>query len=157
MENKAEIRIEEYTAERIQDVLEFERELRRQEGNTYFWEIDEAYINHIKDSFADTGFNETAVSLLAYKGGHVIGRIDASLIKSRFDGTLYEAYLNWICVLKNQRHNGVAQLLMKTLKEYLKELKVETLIALTAENEEAARFYDAVEDKEIYRGISIKI
>lgn len=151
------IRIEKYTKENIQDVLEFERKLRRQEPDTYFWDIDENYIRNVEKSFENKNMKNSAISLLAYRDDSVIGRIDASLINTHFDGTVYNAYLDWICVIKEERHQGIAQMLMNELKSTLKEKKIETLIALTAANEDASKFYDAIEEKEIYQGIMIKI
>lgn len=49
--------------------------------------------------------------------------------------------LDWICVIKSYRHRGVAQALMQTLREELKAQGVDTLIGLTASNEDAQRFY----------------
>ena len=114
------IKIEKYTKEHIEAVVSFEKELRRQEPNTYYWDIDEQYISNIKSSFEDSRFTDTAISLLAYQDDRVIGRIDASIVYTHFDGTVYEAYLNWICVLKEERHKGVAQLLLHSLKSVLK-------------------------------------
>ena len=65
------------------------------------------------------------------------------MISSRFDGST-KAYLDWICVLKSCRHKGVAQKLLNTLRSILKERGIDTLIALTAANEEAQRFYRSV-------------
>ena len=98
-----------YTQERIKDVLAFERRLREEE-NFWGWEIDEAYEAAVERSFQDPRF-ANALSLLAYREGQVVGRIDAVLICSRFDGSV-KAYLDWICVLKSQRHRGAAQALM---------------------------------------------
>ena len=151
------MRIEKYTKEHIEVVLDFERELRRQEQDTYYWEIDEAYINNVKNSFSDERFTNSAVSLLAYKNDKVIGRIDASIVFTHFDGTVYEAYLNWICVLKEERHNGVAQLLLQSLKDVLKEKNIDTLVILTAGNEEATKFYDTCENIEFCRGAMIRL
>ena len=78
----------------------------------------------------------------------VVGRIDSSMIKSHFDGST-KAYLDWICVIKSYRHKGIAQMLLEELRKRLKELGVETLIALTASNEEAQRFYKAVPNSEM--------
>ena len=151
------MKIEKYTKEHIEAVLEFERELRRQEPDTYYWEIDETYINNVKNSFSDERFTNSAVSLLAYKNNKVVGRIDASIVFTHFDGTVYEAYLNWICVLKEERHNGVAQLLLQSLKDVLKEKNIDTLVILTAGNEEATKFYDACENIEFCRGAMVRI
>lgn len=49
--------------------------------------------------------------------------------------------LDWICVIKSYRHRGVAQTLMQTLRKELKAQGVDTLIGLTASNEDAQRFY----------------
>ena len=151
------IKIEKYTKERIDDVIDFEKELRVQEPNTYFWNIDDNYIENVKRSFDDGRFNESAISLLAYQEKKVVGRIDASVIYTHFDGTVYDAYLNWICVLKEERHKGVAQALLQALKEVLKAKNIETLIILTAGNEEATKFYDACENMEFCRGAMLKI
>ena len=58
--------IEKYTKEHIKAVVDFEKELRLQEPNTYYWDIDEQYINNVKNSFKDSRFTDTAISLLAY-------------------------------------------------------------------------------------------
>ena len=131
-----------YTKERISDVLDFERRLREEES-FWGWEIDEAYIESVTRSFDDPAF-AGSVSLLAYVDGRVVGRIDSSLIASRFDGSV-KAYLDWICVVKSCRHMGVAQRLMSSLRERLKARGITTLIGLIAANEEAQRFYRALD------------
>lgn len=130
--------IKRYTKERICDVLRFEENLRKEEPG-WGWEIDEAYVDAVKKSFENPAF-ENALSLLAYEGGSVVGRIDASLICSHFDGSV-KAYLDWICVLKSHRHQGVAQTLMSGLQRELKERGVDTLIGLIDAAEGAQRFY----------------
>ena len=133
MENK------EYTKERIEEVLADERNLRSEE-DFWGWEIDENYIASVQNSFKEEKFRNSQ-SLLAYIDGKVVGRIDSTLICSHFDGSA-KAYLDWICVLKSARHQGVAQTLMETLRKTLKaRFGVETLIALIAGNPEAQRFY----------------
>lgn len=139
--------IERYTKERINDVIDFELRLR-QEENFWGWEIDDAYTESVKKSFEDTKF-ANSVSFLAYVDNKVVGRIDSSLICSHFDGSV-KAYLDWICVVKSARHLGVAQGLLAELRKYLHEqYRVDTLIALMASNDEAQRFYHAVENAEI--------
>ena len=143
---RSRILIKPYTEEAIPDVLQFERALRAEE-DFWGWEIDEAYIKSVAASFRDERFSN-ALSFLAYQEERVIGRIDAVLIPSHFDGSI-KAYLDWICVLKSCRHQGAAQKLLSTLRETLKARHVDTLIALTASNEEAQRFYRAVPDSEM--------
>ena len=137
--------------------MAFETELRRQEPDTYYWEPDETYRQQLEASFDDERFN-TAVSFLAVKDSKVIGRIDASILTSRSDASCCSAYLDWICVLKSERHNKVAQALLNRLRAECKEQGVSMLIALMANNEEAQRFYKNVEDASIHdTGIWIEI
>ena len=138
-----------FEIEDIQKVIEFEYELRKQEPDTYYWEPDDNYVKQLEESFSDERFN-TAVSLVAYKDDRVVGRIDASLISSRSDASCFSAYLDWICVLKNERHNKVAQALLDGLRKELKKQEVGLLIALMANNEEAQRFYNNVENASIH-------
>ena len=139
----AGIAVRRYTEKEIPDVLAFERRLREEE-DFWGWEIDDAYIASVTASFRDGRF-ANSVSLLAYLDDRVVGRIDAVLIPSHFDGSV-KAYLDWICVLKSCRHRGVGQALLRELKELLKERGADTLIALTAANEEAQRFYRSIPD-----------
>ncbi|MCQ2456859.1 MAG: GNAT family N-acetyltransferase [Clostridia bacterium] len=133
------IKIEPYTKERIEDVLAFERNLRKEE-DFWGWEIDAAYKEAVRNSFENPLFR-ASVSYIAYVDGCVVGRIDSCLIPSHFDGSV-KAYLDWICVLKSSRHMGVAQALMTHLRKELKEqYHVDTLIGLIAGNPEAQHFY----------------
>ena len=149
------IKIELYTKEKIPDVLAFERQLRAEE-DVWGWEIDDAYIKSVTDSFDDPRF-QNALSLLAYIGEQVVGRIDVVRIPSHFDESV-KAYLDWICVLKSARHKGVAQALMNEMRSRLKAEGIDTLIALTASNDEAQSFYKAVPDSSMHdTGIWIDI
>lgn len=139
--------IKRYTKERIADCLQFERDLRVEE-DFWGWEIDDAYIAAVTESFDNPRF-QNSLSLLAYEDGKVVGRIDSTLICSHFDGST-KAYLDWICVLKSQRHRGTAQELMTSLRKALKaEYRVDTLIGLIASNPEAQRFYRALPNAQI--------
>jgi GNAT superfamily N-acetyltransferase len=148
-----ELEIRAFTKDRIPDVLDFESRLRKEE-DFWGWEINQAYVSAVERSFDDRSFRD-CVSLLAYDGGTVVGRIDASLIASRFDGSK-KAYLDWICVIKSSRHQGVAQRLLESLRQILKDRQIDTLIALTAANEEAQRFYKSVPDS-VMRDVGIWI
>ena len=130
-----------YTEEAIPDVLSFEKALREEE-DVWGWEINAEYIKSVTASFHDIRFSN-ALSFLAYQNERVIGRIDAVLIPSHFDGSI-KAYLDWVCVLKRCRHKGAAQMLLSALRDALKTQHVDTLIALTAGDDEAQRFYKAV-------------
>lgn len=147
------LQIKKYTKDKISDVLDFEKRLREEE-NFWGWEIDDKYIQAVERSFYDDAF-KNSISLLAYDGNMVIGRIDSTMIASRFDGSK-KAYLDWICVIKSYRHRGVAQQMLKSLREILKNKKIDTLIALTASNQEAQNFYKNIPNSEM-RDIGIWI
>lgn len=148
-----EIEVRVYTKELIQDVLDFEARLRKEE-DFWGWKIDEKYIDSVKKSFDDPAFDHS-LSLLAYVDDKVVGRIDSSIIASHFDGSK-KAYLDWICVIKSYRHSGVAQRMLSELIQRLKSQNIETLIALTASNDEAQSFYRSVPNSEM-RDIGIWI
>lgn len=137
------IKVVRYSREKIPDVLQFEKDLRKEE-DFWNWSIDESYVQSVTKSFESEMF-DNSISLLAYAGEKVVGRIDSSIIASHFDGSI-KAYLDWICVIKSYRHRGIAQLLMTKLREELKEKGVETLVGLIAANEEAQRFYRSLPD-----------
>lgn len=137
------IKVVRYTREKIPDVLQFEKDLRKEE-DFWNWSIDESYVQSVTKSF-ESGMFDNSISLLAYAGEKVVGRIDSSIIASHFDGNI-KAYLDWICVIKSYRHHGIAQLLMTKLREELKKKGVETLVGLIAANEEAQRFYRSLPD-----------
>ena len=145
----APFEIKKFEREDVQKVIAFERELRRQEPDTYYWEPDETYEKQLEQSFDDPRFN-TAISFLALKDDRVIGRIDASLISSRSDASCFSAYLDWICVLKSERHGKVAQALLKAVRTECGAQGAGMLIALMANNEEAQSFYKNVEDASIH-------
>ena len=147
------LEIKKYTKDKIPDVVDFENRLREEE-DFWGWEVDDAYIRSVEKSFDDSAFADS-ISLLAYDGDKVVGRIDSTIIASHFDGSK-KAYLDWICVIKSYRHRGVAQQLLETLRENLKENNISTIIALTASNEEAQRFYKSIPNSEM-RDIGIWI
>lgn len=137
------VEIKRFTQACIDDVIDFELRLR-QEENFWGWEINDQYIADVQKSFEDEKFAHS-LSLLAYVDEKVVGRIDSTLICSHFDGSV-KAYLDWICVLKSCRNQGVAQRLLQELRKALRaEYGVDTLIALMAGNSEAQRFYRSVE------------
>ena len=139
--NDVDLTISLFTEEKLNDVICFENKLREEE-DVWGWNIDDKYIASVRNSFSDKTFDD-CISLLAYVKGKVVGRIDASMIKTRFDGS-NRAYLDWICVLKSYRHKGIAQSLFKELCKLLKEKGITSLVGLTAANEEAQKFYKSI-------------
>ena len=149
--------IKPFVQEDIEKVIAFEKELRIEEPDTYYWEPNKEYEEQLKASFSDSRF-VTSISFIALKDNKVIGRIDASLISSRSDASCSSAYLDWICVLKSERHHKVGQALLEALREECKKQGVITLIALMAGNDEAQRFYEGIKNASIHdKGVWIEI
>ena len=150
-------KVKEFEKDDIDRVIAFERELRKQEPDTYYWEPDATYRKLLEQSFENERFRN-AISFIAVQDDKVIGRIDASLISSRSDASCFSAYMDWICVLKSERHHKVAQALLNVLREKCREQDVGVLIALTANNDEAQNFYKSVENASMHdTGIWIDI
>lgn len=125
-------------------LFRFELRLSAEEPGYYCWTEEPSYQEKVKASFGDAQF-ENALSFVAVTdAGDIVGRIDASLIPSYFDGSI-KCYLDWICVLKSWRHKGVAQSLMATLRKELSAQGIDTLVGLIAANEEAQRFYRSMQ------------
>ncbi len=149
--------VKEFEKADVGRVIAFERELREQEPDTYYWDPDETYRKLLEQSFEDERFR-TALSFIAVKEDKVIGRIDASLISSRSDASCFSAYMDWICVLKSERHHKVAQALLNALREKCREQGVGMLIALMANNKESQSFYKSVQNASMHdTGIWIDI
>ena len=134
-----ELRIVPLTESLLPALFDYERRLSEEEPGFYRWTEEPGYEAAVRASFENALF-ASSISLVALKEGQIVGRIDAALIPSHFDGSV-KAYLDWICVLKSWRHRGVAQGLMQVLRAQLHEKGVDTLVGLIAANEEAQRFY----------------
>ena len=68
----SEIVIREFSAEYVDRVIAFEKRLREEEPDTYFWEPDEQYRCALEQSFHDGRF-QNGISFLALKDHQVIG------------------------------------------------------------------------------------
>ena len=139
------LRIEQLTEAHLPALFAYERRLSEEEPGFYRWTEEPGYRDKVRALFQDKRF-ENALSFVAMtEMGEIVGRIDAALIPSHFDGSI-KAYLDWICVLKSYRHQGVAQALMAALRKELKARSVDTLVGLIAANDEAQRFYRSMQN-----------
>ena len=125
-------------------VFAFEQRLSEEEPGYYHWTEEAGYQEKVRASFHDERYANAMTLVAVTDEGNVVGRIDASLIPTHFDGSM-KCYLDWICVLKSWRHRGVAQALMAALRKRLAEQGSDTLVGLIASNEEAQRFYRSMQ------------
>lgn len=128
------------TKELLPAVFRYEKQLSEEEPGFYHWTEETDYQGKVKASFDDHQFDNALSFVAVTDAGDIVGRIDASLIPTHFDGSI-KCYLDWICVLKSWRHKGVAQILISSLRKELKGRGVDTLVGLIAANDEAQRFY----------------
>ena len=137
-------RIERLTEEMLPALFDFERRLSEEEPGYYRWTEEPDYQEKVRASYHDQRFVNALSFAAVLTTGEIVGRIDASLIPTHFDGSM-KCYLDWICVLKSYRHKGVAQALMAALRRELSAMGIDTLVGLIAANEEAQRFYRSMQ------------
>ena len=99
----------------------------------------------VKDSF----YNNTT-SVLARESGRVIGRIEYHFYGCMQDGCKM-AYVDWIYVLPEFRHRGVARQLFKEFESDCKKNGIEQYYLIRAENPDADKFYRSFEKAELSR------
>lgn len=138
-------RIVELTEDMLPSLFVYEQRLSEEEPGFYHWIEEVDYQEKVRASFRDIRFNGAVTLVAQATDGQIVGRIDASLIPTHFDGSI-KGYLDWICVLKSWRHKGVAQALMEALRRYLTERGIDTLVGLIAANEEAQKFYRSMQN-----------
>ena len=102
-----------------------------------------------KEDETDRGRLKFVVVEPEHRGKGIAGEMLKLVAKLSFD-VYTSAYLDWICVLKNERHNKVAQALLDELRKELKTKIVPLLIALMDNNDEAQRFYKSIEGASIH-------
>lgn len=121
----------------------------------------EQYIKYLKKAFADEPEMMTAdniddigikkrinaadrrsVSLLAVLGGEVVGRLEYHFYDCIQDGYKM-AYVNWVYVQKEYRHNKIAQSLFKTFEDECKKNNINEYFLIRAKNKNAVSFYNS--------------
>ena len=81
--------------------------------------------------------------------GRAVGRLDFSIASSFAFGGSTQAYVDWVYVLKDFRHTGVAQLLFSHMEAHLKALGITEYFLIAADNSEAQSFYRSIKNAEI--------
>ena len=93
----------------------------------------------IKNRIEDPFFNRTT-SVLAKENGKVVGRIEYHFYGCMQDGYKV-AYVDWVYVLKAQRHKGIAQMLFAEFERDCAQNDIDQYYLIRATNEDADRFY----------------
>ena len=125
--------------------LDYLKIAMRQEPNMMTAEVfDEA---GIRKRIADPFFQKTT-SILALEAGAVVGRIEFHFYGCMQDGCKM-AYVDWVYVLPEHRHKGIAQGLFREFEEECNVFGIDHYYLIRSERPEADRFYRAFSDVEL--------
>jgi len=145
--------IELLSLENLDKLVEFEKMARVSEPDTFLDELDsEKFRNETFTALQNLNYSSARCMLcLDDTDGNIIGRLDFSILSSFAFGGDLRAYIDWVYVLKDYRHKGVARFLFKHMEEHLTLLGINEYFLIAAENQEAQSFYHSINDSRIQK------
>ena len=144
------MKIEMLTSENIGILVDFEREARETEPDIWIDEFNaEDFKRDLLNAMKNHVYSAARCMMCLDDDSKVIGRIDFSIVSCFAFGGNLQVYVDWVYVLKDFRHKGAAQFLFAKMEEYIKKLGIDEYFLLTAENDEAQKFYKSVKGAEI--------
>ena len=130
------------SAQNLEMLVDFEERARVSEPDIFIDEFDRDKLkSKTLESLKNPHFTSARCMMCVDEKGLVIGRLDFAMISSFAFGGDVRVYVDWVYVLKECRHRGVAQFLFEKMEGYLKENGINEYFLWMAENEEAQRFY----------------
>lgn len=134
----------------LDKLVQFEKRARASEPDIFIHEFDEVkFKNETLNAIKNPLFSSARCLMCADARGDVVGRIDFSILSSFAFGGELRAYVDWVYVLKECRHRGIAQFLFEKMESVLTELSISEYFLITAENEDAQRFYGNMQNTKI--------
>lgn len=134
----------------LDKLIQFEKRARISEPDIFVHEFDEVkFKSDTLNALKNPLFSSAQCLMCVDAGGDVVGRIDFSVLSSFAFGGDMRAYVDWVYVLKECRHRGIAQFLFEKMEEVLTGLGVCEYFLITAENEDAQRFYAGLRNAKI--------
>lgn len=106
--------------------------------------IDEINEDEIKKRLFDS-YNINTTSLVAIIDDKIVGRLEYHFYNCLQDGYKM-AYVNWLYVLPDYRHQEIAQKLFKKFEDECRCHGVDEYFLLRSKNDNANRFYNAFSD-----------
>lgn len=135
----------------IDMLVQFEQEARITEPDIFIDGFDACELKQqLESAIKNPAFASAHCMICVNSDEKILGRIDFSVISSFAFGGNTQIYIDWIYVLKEFRHIGVAQLLFSKMEEHIKSIGMDEYFLLTAENSEAQKFYHSVEGAVVY-------
>lgn len=108
----------------------------------------------IRRRIRDPFFQKTT-SLFAMEAGQVLGRIEYHFYGCIQDG-FRMAYVDWVYVLPEHRHKGIAQGLFREFEAQCRKNNIDQYFLIRAENPNADRFYRAFDNAELGRSPTLR-
>lgn len=93
-------------------------------------------------------FYQNTPSILAFDDNDVVGRIEYHFYGCLQDGYRM-AYVDWVYVLPEYRHKGIAQQLFKEFEKECKAKNIDQYFLIRATNENANKFYHSFENVDL--------
>ena len=109
--------------------------------------IDRIDENGIRERICDPFYRNTP-SILAFDGETVVGRIEHHFYGCMQDGYRM-AYVDWVYVLPEYRHKGVAQQLFREFEKECKKHNIDQYYLIRATNSNADKFYHSFDHAEL--------
>jgi len=138
------------TASNVGLLAEFERKARVSEPDIFLSEFDEdSFLSQTLGVLDNPLYASAKCLMCADEKLGVIGRLDFSVLPSFAFGGSLRVYVDWVYVLKEYRHRGVAQFLFEAMENDLKAIGIGEYFLIMAENDEAQSFYRGFKGAEI--------
>lgn len=93
-------------------------------------------------------FYQSKKSILAIQNDAIVGRIEYHFYGCLQDGYRM-AYVDWVYVLPQNRHQGIAQQLFKEFEKDCKKNNIDQYFLIRATNPDADKFYHSFENADI--------
>jgi len=134
----------------LDKLVRFEKRARISEPEIFLHDFDEEkFKNETLQALKNPLFTSARCLMCVDADENVIGRIDYTLLSSFAFGGDLRVYVDWVYVLKECRHKGVARFLFEKMEEALIKLGINEYFLIAAENEEAQHFYSSLKNAKI--------
>jgi len=130
-------------------LVKFEQNARTSEPDIFLEDFDaDKFKTGVENALKNPMF-ASARCVMCIINEQIVGRIDFSIAPSFSFGGNLQVYVDWIYVLKEFRHQGIAQFLFSQMESYINAMGINEYFLLLAENNEAQSFYRSITGAEI--------
>ena len=130
------------TDSNVDMLAEMERKARVSEPDVFFGKFDEVgFASKTLSALNDPAYASAACLMCVDDEHGAIGRLDYVLLPSYAFGGDVRVYVDWIYVLKEHRHRGIARVLFDAMEDQMRAKGIGEYFLTMAKNEEAQRFY----------------